>query len=287
MSTEFSASNGPRTAGGAFPAVERHRRRHRTNPNHRWTRVIDADTFAAQHGLGTITGATMAPTRSATYQAFDGIWFDDIVVTGTNGTYRKQAWDFKSAYGLRSPGFTVRVIRADTTGKSMAFIGDSVANGVTNSSGEFRQVTDGTYSAQIFDATDSRCTTRESCAGSTGVAAANLLPTGLDLAVVELGYNDNPATFAADIDAMMAALTARGVEQVAWVNMADIRTASGGGSFYGAANAALETATEPLGQPRRARLGRGERHAGASALVQLRRRPPHRHRRGRVRDLAA
>ena len=53
----------------------------------------------------------MAPTTSANYQAFEGIWFDDLVVTGTNGTYRRQAWDFKRAYGLRSPGFTVRVIR--------------------------------------------------------------------------------------------------------------------------------------------------------------------------------
>ncbi len=132
-------------------------------------------------------------------------------MTGTNGTYRKQAWDFKSAYGLRSPGFTVRVIRESTTNKSMAFIGDSVGNGVTNSTGEFRQVTDGTYASQIFDATDSRCTTRESCPGSTGVAVANSLPTGLDLAVVELGYNDDPATFASDIDAMMARADRRAV----------------------------------------------------------------------------
>ncbi len=247
VSTEFSASNGPSTAGGAFPVVTDIGDDTAPNPYHRWTRIIDADTFAAQHGLGKITGASMAPTASASYQAFEGIWFDDLVVTGTNGTYRKQAWDFKSAYGLRSPGFTVRVIRENTTNKSMAFIGDSVGNGVTTSSGEFRQVTDGTYSSQIFDATDSRCTTRESCPGSTGVAVANGLPSGLDLAVVELGYNDNPSTFAADIDAMMAALTARGVRQVAWVNMADIRKTTSGGSFYGAANAALQSARSRWG----------------------------------------
>lgn len=242
VSTEFSASNGPSTAGGAFPVVTDIGDDTAPNPYHRWTRIIDADTFAAQHGLGKITGATMAPTTSANYQAFEGIWFDDLVVTGTNGTYRRQAWDFKRAYGLRSPGFTVRVIRESTTGTSMAFIGDSVGNGVTNSAGEFRQVTDGTYASQILDATDSRCTTRESCPGSTGVTVANSLPTGLDLAVVELGYNDNPATFPSDIDAMMSALSARGVQRVVWVNMADIRRTVGGGSFYAAANAALAAA---------------------------------------------
>ena len=247
VSTEFSASNGPRTAGGVFPVVDDIGDDTAPNPYHRWTRIIDADTFAAQHGLGKITGATMAPTTSANYQAFEGIWFDDIVVTGTGGTYRKQAWDFKSAYGLRSPGFTVRVIRENTTDASMAFVGDSVGNGVTHSSGEFRQVTDGTYTSQIFDATDSRCTTRESCPGSTGVAVANSLPTGLDLVVVELGYNDNPSTFASDIDAMMRALTARGVERVVWVNMADIRTTTGGASFYGTANAALAAAPSRWG----------------------------------------
>lgn len=249
VSTEFSASNGPRTAGGAFPPVDDIGDDTPLNPYHRWTRIIDADTFAAQHGLGQITAATTAPTTSASYQGFDGVWFDDIVITGTNGTYRKQAWDFRNAMGYRSPGISVRVIRENTTDIDMAFIGDSVGNGATASNGAFVQATDGTFTTQIIDAVDSRCTTRESCSGSTGVAAANALPTGLDLVVVELGYNDNPATFSDDIDAMMSALTARGVGQVAWVNMADIRT-SGGSLVYTEANAALAAATGRWGNLR-------------------------------------
>ncbi len=246
VSTEFSASNGPRTAGGAFPAVNDIGDSTDLNPYHRWTRIIDADAFAQANGLGSITGASMQPTTATNYQGFDGIWFDDIVITGTTGTYRQQAWDFRNAMGFRSPGMTVRVIRESTTSSSMAFIGDSVGNGITASNGEFVRVTDGTFTAQTIDAVDSRCTTREACSGTTGVAAANALPNGVDVVLVELGYNDDPATFAGDIDAMMTALNAKGVGRVAWVNMADIRL-SNGALMYTPANAALQAATSRWG----------------------------------------
>lgn len=246
VSTEFSASNGPRTAGGAFPPVDDIGDPTSLNPNHRWTRIIDADTFAADNGLGSITSASMQPTTASNYQGFDGVWFDDIVITGTNGTYRKQAWDFRNAMGFRSPGMTVRVIRENTTSSSMALIGDSVGNGITASNGEFRRITDGAFTSQIIDAADNRCTTRESCAGSTGVAVAKSLPDNLDVVLVELGYNDNPATFGADVDAMMKVLTAKGVGRVAWVNMADIRR-SNGSLVYTQANAALDAATSRWG----------------------------------------
>ncbi|MEP4649873.1 MAG: SpoIID/LytB domain-containing protein [Ilumatobacter sp.] len=246
VSTEFSASNGPRTAGGAFPPVDDIGDDTPSNPLHRWTRIIDADTFAAQNGLGSITGASMEPTTASNYQGFDGVWFDDIVITGTSGTYRKQAWDFRNAMGYSSPGMTVRVIRESTTSSSMAFIGDSVGNGITADNGAFRKLTDGTFTSQTIDAVDSRCTTKDSCPGTSGVQAANALPSGLDLVVVELGYNDNPATFGSDVDAMMTALTAKGVKRVAWVNMADIRR-SNGNLVYTPANAALSAATSRWG----------------------------------------
>ena len=246
VSTEFSASNGPRTAGGQFPAVDDPGDATANNPYHRWTQIIDADTFATQNGLGRITDVSMQSTTSSQYQGFDGIWFDDLVVSGTAGTYRKQAWDVKSALGLRSPGFTVRAIRRDATNKSMGFVGDSVGNGVTASNGALVRVTDGTFTSQTIDAFDSRCTTKDVCPGTSGVEAANALPPGLDLVVVELGYNDNSATFASDIDAMMAALIARGTRQVAWVNLADIRQ-SNGSSTYGPSNAALSAAQSRWG----------------------------------------
>ncbi len=243
-STEFSASNGPRTAGGAFTAVDDIPGDGTSlNPNHRWTRILDADTLAARYGLGSITAATMTEAASSTYRQFDGIWFNDIVLTGSNGkTFRQQAWDFRGANALPSPGFTVRVVTRDTTANSMAMIGDSVGNSIAGSTtSELRVLTDGTFAASRFDVVDSRCTTTISCPGTSGVQAAASVPIGTDLVVVQLGYNDWPPSFAGQIDQMMAALGARGVRQVAWVNLAEIRQ-SGSSSFYAASNAALAAA---------------------------------------------
>ena len=244
VSTEFSASNGPRTAGGAFPAVDDIGDDTERNPLHRWTVILDADDFAARHGLGRITGASMVDTARSSYRGYDGIWFDDLVVTGTTGTFRQQAWDVRNALGLKSPGFTVRVVRQDVTGDRVALIGDSVANSIAHEGGsEFRRITDGTFASARIDVVDSRCTTRTGCPGTSGVQAAAALERDLDLVVVELGYNDDPATFAADVDAMMAALADRGARRVVWVNMAEIRR-SGSRSTYAASNAALAAADE-------------------------------------------
>jgi len=240
VSTEFSASNGPRTAGGAFPPVNDIGDATPNNPNHKWARVIDADTLANRYGLGRITTAEMVETTTSNYRQFDGIWFNDVLL---NGSKRIDAWTFRRAFGLPSPGFTVRVITEDTTAKKVAFIGDSVGRGVTQAgTSELRALTDGTFASISFDAVDSRCTTRTSCPGASGAEVADALPSGLDLVVVELGYNDDPSTFSSDIDAMMTALRSRGVGRVAWVNMADIRTRNER-SYYAPANAALQAAT--------------------------------------------
>jgi peptidoglycan hydrolase-like protein with peptidoglycan-binding domain len=244
VSTEFSASNGPRTAGGAFPPVDDTLGDSTAkNPNHRWTRILDADTLAAQYGLGSLTGASMTDAAAGNYRAFDGIWFNDLVLTGSNGgTFRQQAWDVRRTHDFPSPGFTVRVIRQDTVASDLALIGDSVGNSIAGSpSSELRTLLDGTVPTLRVDTLDSRFVTKTPPSPS-GVGAANALPSGLDLVVVELGYN--PSTnMAADIDAMMNALRARNVRRVAWVNMADLRVGPGGTSYYAAANAALRAAT--------------------------------------------
>jgi hypothetical protein len=244
VSTEFSASNGPRTAGGAFPAVEDAAADDtEKNPNHKWTRIIDADTLAAKYGLGSLTAASMVEAQDSIYQQYDGIWFNDIVLSGTGGSKRMQAWDFRGAHGLPSPGFTVKVITEDTTGSSFGIIGDSVANGIAgNSSSEFRILIDGTFDSSHIDVVTGRCSTKTACPGTSGVEAAANLPMGLDMVIVELGYNDGSSGFAADIDAMMNALRARNVREVVWVNMADIRV-SGSSSYYAGSNAALQSAT--------------------------------------------
>ena len=185
----------------------------------------------------------MVEAASSVNRKFDGVWFNDIVLTGSSGKrVQIPAWTFRGSQGLKSPGFTVRVIRENTTSKSFGMIGDSVGESIAaGGTSEFNRLIDGTFASATISTRVGRCTTRVSCPGTSGVEQAALLPTGLDLVVVELGYNDIASTFASDIDAMMNALTARGVARVAWVNMADIRTTSKG-STYGPMNAQLSAA---------------------------------------------
>jgi peptidoglycan hydrolase-like protein with peptidoglycan-binding domain len=229
VSTEFSASNGPRTAGGEFPAVDDIGDDTLKNPNHRWKRVIDADTLESKYEIGQITSAAMVDAAASQYRGYDGIWFDDVVMTGKSGTARLNSWDFRNTFNLPSPGFTVRIVREVATPTKFGFIGDSVGSSIASAStSEFQSVIDGTFDSPTVSAVSNRCTNRSSCSGTSGVDIANGLTFGLDLVFVELGYNDRASTFASDVNAMMTALTARGVKQVAWVNLAEIRTNSNG-----------------------------------------------------------
>jgi peptidoglycan hydrolase-like protein with peptidoglycan-binding domain len=232
VSTEFSASNGPRTAGGAFPPRDdAPGDGTSSNPNHRWTRILDADVLAARYGLGTLTGATMVEAQSTTNRQFDGIWFNDIVLTGTAGSRRIPAWDFRGSHGFPSPGFDVRVVTRDTLGTNVAVIGDSVGESAKD---EFTTLTDGMFASLNIDTLVSRFITKTPPSPS-GVQVAAGIAMNLDLVVVELGYN--PSTnMAADIDAMMTALNQRGTKRVIWINMAEVR------SGHASANAALQQA---------------------------------------------
>ena len=112
VSTEFSSSNGPRTAGGprsagsrVFPAVDDPADSTPSNRLNRWTRVLDGDVLAARHGLGVLTSVSMVDADNG----YDGIWYNDVVLTGSNGrTVTVEAWTFRNQNGLPSPGFTVR-----------------------------------------------------------------------------------------------------------------------------------------------------------------------------------
>jgi peptidoglycan hydrolase-like protein with peptidoglycan-binding domain len=232
VSTEFSASNGPRTAGGAFPPRDDvPGDGTSSNPNHRWTRVLDADALASRYGLGTLTGAAMVEALSTTNQQFDGIWFNDIILAGTAGSRRIPAWEFRGSHGLPSPGFEVRVVTRDSLGTNVAVIGDSVGESAKD---EFTTLTDGMFASLTIDTLVSRFITKTPPSPS-GVQVATGIPMNLDLVVVELGYNLS-TNMAADIDAMMTALNQRGTKRVVWINMAEIR------SGYSSANAALQQA---------------------------------------------
>lgn len=228
VSTEFSASNGPRTAGGTFPPVDDAGDATSSNPNHRWTRILDAGALASKYGLGTITSVSMAEGDPR----YDGIWFNTVVLTGSNGTTKQvDAWDFRNAYGLPSPGFDLRIIRRDTIPGAVAMIGDSVGESAKD---EFRTVTTGTFSSLSIDTLVSRSISATP-PSPNGLQVAGALPMNLDLVIVELGYNQW-SNMAANIDAMMTTLTQRGTKRVVWVNMAEIQWR------YAEANAALHQA---------------------------------------------
>ena len=227
VSTEFSASNGPRTAGGSFPAVNDPFDDVEPNPLHEWTRVIDADSIMSRYGLSSAdaVGTVNDPTVS-----YDGIW-DNRVSLG-NGNYRS-AWSFRGDYGLPSPGFElVPIRRTMTNAVDFAFIGDSIGTGMAlGSSSEFQVLTDEVFDAELYSAVSGRTT-------SQGVAVAETVPVGTDLVVVELGYNDTPSAMPDRIDAMMSALAAREVGLVVWPNLSTRRS----GYDYAAVNAALDDA---------------------------------------------
>lgn len=61
VSTEFSASNGPKTAGGVFPSIVDQWDDVDGNPNHRWTRIIDADAIIDRYGLASANGGDDRP----------------------------------------------------------------------------------------------------------------------------------------------------------------------------------------------------------------------------------
>jgi hypothetical protein len=105
VSTEYSGSNGPRTAGWPFPAVDDPWDATPSNRNHRWTRVLNAGTLAARHNLGTLVSITTVRED----QRYDGIWYPTVVLRGSNGREaRVDGWTFRNQNGLPSPGFTLR-----------------------------------------------------------------------------------------------------------------------------------------------------------------------------------
>ena len=244
MSTEFSASNGLRTAGGAFPAVDDLADAIPANPNHRWTRVLDAHEVARRYDLATLTQATTEPDPGLLALGLEGGWARRVRLGDGVSSKPLASWDFRGVYGLPSANFTITVVRRGRANVDAAFIGDSVGESITaGSTAELPTLVDGTFATLRIDARSNRCTVG-SCSGSVpnGVAAANALPAGVDLAVVQLGYNDWPTDFAGEIDQMMAALAAKGVRQVAWVNLSERRIATGGVPFYRPANEALSAA---------------------------------------------
>ncbi|MFP5487435.1 MAG: SpoIID/LytB domain-containing protein, partial [Acidimicrobiia bacterium] len=245
VSTEFSASNGPRTAGGSFPAVDDPYDDQPGNPNHRWTRIIDADRLMDRYDLSAADAVRTepAPPSSNPVLNYDGIWGNRVNL-GNGNTI--SAWDFRNAFGLPAPGFELIPVRRDLTAAgSFAFIGDSVGvsiggqNAVTQPGSTFGALTEGVFSSLFHDAKGSRPTQGDWFSQGDGVDVAGQVPIGTDLVVVELGYNDTPSQMPERIESMMRTLRTRDVGLVLWVNVSERRTSTD----YATTNQALRDAS--------------------------------------------
>jgi hypothetical protein len=231
-STEFSASNGPQTAGGAFPSIADPADATALNPSHRWTRVISVAALRSAYGGAEPSRVTTVLDPASPYE---GIYANRVRLDDGEHV---SAWSFRGQFDLPSPGFTVTpVTREVAVDQSLYFIGDSVGASIAT---ELPALMSGVFSSYTHDALSSRRTAGGSVMPD-GVGAAASVPAGTDIVVVELGYNDDPAELSGRIDQVMSTLSARGVGVVIWTTMSERRQANGV-SRYAPANAALESA---------------------------------------------
>ncbi len=253
VSTEFSSSNGDKTAGGAFPSVDDDGDKIDANPWSRWTRILSVSSLASRYGLSTISNAANETDTTLAQQGFLGQWaLRTRLYNGSNSVVVTHA-SLRSAYDLPSIAFTTRVVRRDrVTTEDFAFIGDSVGESIADRSGggELPSLLSGIFASAQYDALTNRCTVGSCVTGQLdGLGVARALSGTPDVVVVELGYNDTGSNMPSEIDQVMQALVAKGVRAVGWVNMSE-RRQSNGSSTYATHNRALVAAAQKWPQLR-------------------------------------
>ena len=248
VSTEFSSSNGARTAGVNFPPVDDAGDQVDFNPFVRWTRVIDMAGLASRAGLAKITRIETEVDPSLSTRGTYGstpAWAVRLrIYNGSQSVTKTAAW-LRSAYDLPSESISVRLVNRDfASSDDFVFISDSVGASVatSNGSGELPTVLNSVFNTSTFNTESNRCTVG-SCPPATadGVTVARNLSGTPDVAIVELGYNDNQSNLGGEIDQVMQALVAKGVRVVGWVTMAE-RRKTGSTATYAAGNRAIRAA---------------------------------------------
>lgn len=253
VSTEFSSSNGDRTAGGAFPSVDDDGDKLDINPWNRWTRIISVSSLASRYGMSAITNAANETDTTLAQQGFQGMWaLRTRFSNGSSSTTVTHA-SLRNAYDLPSIAFTTRVVRRDrVTTEDFAFIGDSVGESIADRSGggELPALLNGVFASARYDALTNRCTVGSCVTGQLdGLGVARSLTGTPDVVVVELGYNDSGSNMPGEIDQVMQALVDKGVRAVGWVTMSE-RRQSNGAATYAAHNRAVRAAAQKWPQLR-------------------------------------
>jgi SpoIID/LytB domain protein len=245
--TEFTSSNGGRTAGGTFPTqVDLGDLASDLDNNLLvWTRIISAAQFMAKYPqIGTLTSVV------TTHDGLGGDWngyATSVAINGTASTVTVKGYDFKSIFDLPAPWYETTSIYgaafdAAPVG-SMLFIGDSVGESITST---FASVVTPAYPTINYQALANRCLVGPSCvAAAVGSPDAPTIINALtpeqypSVAIIQLGYNDDPNTFQSDVDQVVNALNARGVQRIVFINLSTRRTSRD----YALSNSILANAT--------------------------------------------
>jgi SpoIID/LytB domain protein len=244
--TEFSSSNGGRTAGGVFTAQEDPGDLAANSSLMVWTRSVSAAQLQQRYPqIGTLTSLTTS------HDGLGGDWngyTTEVTVTGTTGSVKMSGWAFRTAFDLPAPWYGVAPVypaefEAAPVGRIL-LIGDSIGASITS---EFAGIVAPAYTNVDFQAVPNRCLVGSACVQpSVGLPDAPAIISTLTsdtmptVAVLQLGYNDTPSTFAQDIDQVVSALNARAVQRIVFVNLSTRRASVD----YGASNAALAAATQ-------------------------------------------
>ena len=242
--TEFTSSNGGRTAGGQFPA--------QVDPGdiaadaalQSWTRLISAEDIQKKYpSIGVLLSVT------TTHDGLGGDWngyATSVAITGTAGSVTRSGWNFRGDWDLYAPWYeTTPLFSSEPTAAptgSILFIGDSVGESIAT---EFATAIAPAYPATTFQACAGRGMAGADCLFTVaapqvdldGVGVVNALPAPA-IAVIELGYNDDPNTFNAELQQMISALASKAVQRIIFVNMSTRATSRN----YALSNSALVAA---------------------------------------------
>jgi peptidoglycan hydrolase-like protein with peptidoglycan-binding domain len=223
--TEFTSSNGGRTASGTFQAKIDNGDITADAALQNWTRFISAAQLQRMYpSIGVFL--SMSTTHDGLGGDFNG-YTTSVTITGTAGSVTRSGWNFRGDFDLYAPWYAAfPVAPADPAAApvgSILFIGDSVSESIAT---EFKDIVTPAFPAMTFQACSGRGMAGADCLSNVaapqidldGVGIANALPAPA-IAIVALGYNDDPNTFEAELQQMLSALSSKAVQRIIFVNM--------------------------------------------------------------------
>jgi len=206
--------------------------------------VFSAAAIQAKYpAVGTLTSVV------TNHDGLGGDWngyATSVTINGTAGSVTVTGWAFKTTFDIPAPWFeTTSVVSAPFDAApvgSFLFIGDSVGESIK---AEFNAVVAPAYPSMNYQALSNRCMVGPSCvAAASGLPDAPAIINSLtpeqypNIAIIQLGYNDDPNTLQSDVDQVVNSLNARGIQRIVFINLSTRRSSRN----YSLSNAVLANA---------------------------------------------